>query len=170
MGLAKRVIPCLDVNAGRVVKGVNFLGLRDAGDPVEVASRYDREGADEVCFLDITASSDDRDIILHVIEAVADRVFIPLTVGGGVRRVEDVRRLLNAGADKVSINTAAVQNPDLVRAITNKVGCQCIVVAIDAKRVGNGPEARWEVFTHGGRNPTGIDVVDWAGRMGAAGA
>ena len=170
MGLAKRVIPCLDVNAGRVVKGVNFLGLRDAGDPVEVASRYDREGADEVCFLDITASSDDRDIILHVIEAVADRVFIPLTVGGGVRRVEDVRRLLNAGADKVSINTAAVQNPDLVRAITNKVGCQCIVVAIDAKRVGNGPEARWEVFTHGGRNPTGIDVVDWAGRMEASGA
>lgn len=170
MGLAKRVIPCLDVNAGRVVKGVNFLGLRDAGDPVEVASRYDREGADEVCFLDITASSDDRDLILHVIEAVADRVFIPLTVGGGVRRVEDVRRLLNAGADKVSINTAAVQNPDLVRTITNKVGCQCIVVAIDAKRVGDGPAARWEVFTHGGRKPTGIDVVDWAGRMEAAGA
>jgi len=170
VGLAKRVIPCLDVNAGRVVKGVNFLGLRDAGDPVEVASRYDREGADEVCFLDITASSDDRDLILHVIEAVADRVFIPLTVGGGVRRVEDVRRLLNAGADKVSINTAAVQNPDLVRTITNKVGCQCIVVAIDAKRVGDGPAARWEVFTHGGRKPTGIDVVDWAGRMEAAGA
>lgn len=170
MGLAKRVIPCLDVKAGRVVKGVNFVGLRDAGDPVEVAARYDREGADEVCFLDITASSDDRDIILHVIESVADRVFIPLTVGGGVRRVEDVRRLLNAGADKVSINTAAVQNPDLVRAITDKVGCQCIVIAIDAKRIEAGPAPRWEVYTHGGRNPTGIDVIEWACRMQAAGA
>ena len=170
MGLAKRVIPCLDVKAGRVVKGVNFLGLRDAGDPVEVAARYDREGADEVCFLDITASSDERDIILHVIESVAERVFIPFTVGGGVRRVEDVRRLLNAGADKVSINTAAVQNPDLVRTITDKVGCQCIVVAIDAKRAGDGPAPRWEGYTHGGRNPTGIDVLDWACRMQAAGA
>jgi imidazole glycerol-phosphate synthase subunit HisF len=164
--LAKRVIPCLDVTAGRVVKGVNFVGLRDAGDPVEIAARYDREAADELCFLDITASSDDRDILLHVIEAVAERVFIPLTVGGGVRRVEDVRRLLNAGADKVSINTAAVQNPDLVREASSIVGCQCIVVAIDAKR--NGPS--WEVFTHGGRRATGIDAVQWAQRMQTAGA
>ena len=167
MGLAKRVIPCLDVTAGRVVKGVNFVELRDAGDPVEIAARYDREGADELCFLDITASSDERDIILQVIESVAERVFIPLTVGGGVRRVEDVRRLLNAGADKVSINTAAVQNPDLVRAASDKVGNQCIVVAIDAKR-----RARdgWEVYTHGGRKPTGLDAVDWARRMQQAGA
>ncbi len=167
MSLAKRVIPCLDVTAGRVVKGVNFLQLRDAGDPVEIAARYDAEGADELCFLDITASSDDRDIIVHVIEAVAERVFIPLTVGGGVRKVEDVRRLLNAGADKVSINTAAVQDPDLVRAASDKVGNQCIVVAIDAKRVGSG---RWEVFTHGGRKATGLDVVEWARRMESAGA
>jgi cyclase len=167
MSLAKRVIPCLDVTAGRVVKGVNFLQLRDAGDPVEIAARYDAEGADELCFLDITASSDDRDIIVHVIEAVAERVFIPLTVGGGVRRVEDVRRLLNAGADKVSINTAAVQDPDLVRAASDKVGNQCIVVAIDAKRVAPG---RWEVFTHGGRKATGLDVVEWARRMESAGA
>ena len=166
MALAKRVIPCLDVTAGRVVKGVNFVGLRDAGDPVEIAARYDREAADELCFLDITASSDDRDILLHVIEAVAERVFIPLTVGGGVRRVEDVRRLLNAGADKVSINTAAVQNPGLVREASSIVGCQCIVVAIDAKR--NGPS--WEVFTHGGRRATGIDAVQWAQRMQTAGA
>ena len=166
MPLAKRVIPCLDVTAGRVVKGVNFVGLRDAGDPVEIAARYDGEGADELCFLDITASSDERDILLHMIEAVAARVFIPLTVGGGVRQVEDVRRLLNAGADKVSINTAAVQNPDLVRAASGIVGNQCIVVAIDAKR--NGPA--WEVFTHGGRRATGIDVVGWAKRMQAAGA
>jgi len=173
MGLAKRVIPCLDVTAGRVVKGVNFVGLRDAGDPVEIAERYDREGADELCFLDITASSDDRDIILHVIEAVAERVFIPLTVGGGVRKVEDVRRLLNAGADKVSINTAAVQNPALVREAADKVGCQCIVVAIDAKRRGGGApggDAGWEVYTHGGRRPTGIDAIEWARRMAAAGA
>ncbi len=167
MSLAKRVIPCLDVTAGRVVKGVNFLQLRDAGDPVEIAARYDAEGADELCFLDITASSDDRDIIVHVIEAVAERVFIPLTVGGGVRKVEDVRRLLNAGADKVSINTAAVQDPDLVRAASDKVGNQCIVVAIDAKRVSS---QRWEVFTHGGRKATGLDVVDWARRMERAGA
>jgi cyclase len=167
MGLAKRVIPCLDVTAGRVVKGVNFVELRDAGDPVEIAARYDREGADELCFLDITASSDERDIILQVIESVAERVFIPLTVGGGVRRVEDVRRLLNAGADKVSINTAAVQNPDLVRAASDKVGNQCIVVAIDAKRRAHDG---WEVYTHGGRKPTGLDAVDWARRMQQAGA
>jgi cyclase len=166
VALAKRIIPCLDVTAGRVVKGVNFVGLRDAGDPVEIAARYDEQGADEVCFLDITASSDERDILLHVIEAVAERVFIPLTVGGGVRRVEDVRRLLNAGADKVSINTAAVQNPALVREASAVVGCQCIVVAIDAKKGAAG----WEVYTHGGRKPTGLDAVDWARRMEAAGA
>jgi cyclase len=166
MGLAKRIIPCLDVAAGRVVKGVNFVGLRDAGDPVEIAARYDEQGADEVCFLDITASSDERDILLHVIEAVAERVFIPLTVGGGVRKLEDVRRLLNAGADKISINTAAVQNPDLVREASGVVGNQCIVVAIDAKRNGAG----WEVYTHGGRKPTGLDAVQWARRMQAAGA
>ncbi len=166
MPLAKRVIPCLDVTAGRVVKGVNFVGLRDAGDPVEIAARYDGEGADELCFLDITASSDERDILLNVIEAVAERVFIPLTVGGGVRRVEDVRRLLNAGADKVSINTAAVQDPQLVRAASGIVGNQCIVVAIDVKRHSTG----WEVYTHGGRKPTGVDAVAWARRMEAAGA
>jgi cyclase len=166
VGLAKRVIPCLDVTAGRVVKGVNFVGLRDAGDPVEIAARYDGEGADELTFLDITASSDERDILLHVIEAVASRVFIPLTVGGGVRKVEDVRRLLNAGADKVSINTAAVQRPELVSEASTIVGAQCIVVAIDAKRNGAG----WEVYTHGGRRATGIDVVQWAKRMQAAGA
>jgi len=164
--LAKRVIPCLDVTAGRVVKGVNFVGLRDAGDPVEIAARYDGEGADEVCFLDITASSDERDMLLHVIEAVAERVFIPLTVGGGVRQVGDVRRLLNAGADKVSINTAAVHNPQLVRDAADIVGCQCIVVAIDAKKNSTG----WEVFTHGGRKATGLDAVDWARRMAHAGA
>jgi imidazole glycerol-phosphate synthase subunit HisF len=167
MGLAKRVIPCLDVTAGRVVKGVNFLSLRDAGDPVEIAARYDAEGADELAFLDITASSDDRDILLHVIESVAAQVFIPLTVGGGVRRVEDVRRLLNAGADKVSINTAAVQNPRLVEEASGKVGNQCIVVAIDAKQKAGGG---WEVYTHGGRKATGLDAVDWARRMQAAGA
>jgi cyclase len=167
MSLAKRVIPCLDVAAGRVVKGVNFVELRDAGDPVEIAARYDAEGADELTFLDITASSDERDILLHVIEAVAAQVFIPLTVGGGVRKVEDVRRLLNAGADKVSINTAAVQNPRLVEEASGKVGNQCIVVAIDAKqRAGGG----WEVYTHGGRKPTGLDAVEWARRMQAAGA
>ena len=166
MPLAKRVIPCLDVTAGRVVKGVNFVALRDAGDPVEIAARYDEQGADELTFLDITASSDERDILLHVIEAVASKVFIPLTVGGGVRKVEDVRRLLNAGADKVSINTAAVQNPELVSEASGVVGCQCIVVAIDAKRSG----ASWEVFTHGGRKPTGLDAVEWAQRMERAGA
>jgi len=164
--LAKRIIPCLDVTAGRVVKGVNFVQLRDAGDPVEIAARYDAEGADELTFLDITASSDDRDILLHVIEAVAAQVFIPLTVGGGVRKVADVRRLLNAGADKVSINTAAVQNPELVREASSIVGNQCIVVAIDAKKSGAG----WEVFTHGGRKPTGLDAVAWARRMVEAGA
>ena len=166
MPLAKRVIPCLDVTAGRVVKGVNFVALRDAGDPVEIAARYDEQGADEVTFLDITASSDDRDILLHVIEAVASKVFIPLTVGGGVRKVEDVRRLLNAGADKVSINTAAVQNPDIVSEASSIVGCQCIVVAIDAKRQG----ASWEVFTHGGRRATGLNAIEWAQGMEKAGA
>jgi imidazole glycerol-phosphate synthase subunit HisF len=166
VGLAKRVIPCLDVTAGRVVKGVNFVALRDAGDPVEIAARYDAEGADELAFLDITASSDDRDILLHVIEAVAAKVFIPLTVGGGVRRVEDVRRLLNAGADKVSINTAAVHNPELVREAAGIVGAQCIVVAIDAKKT----RSSWQVFTHGGRKATGLDAIDWARRMADAGA
>ena len=166
MPLAKRVIPCLDVTAGRVVKGVNFVGLRDAGDPVEIAKRYDEQGADELCFLDITASSDERDILLHVIEAVAERVFIPLTVGGGVRKVEDVRRLLSSGADKVSINTAAVHNPGLVKEASRIVGNQCIVIAIDAKKKGAG----WEVFTHGGRNATGLDAIAWARKMAEAGA
>jgi len=182
--LAKRIIPCLDVTRGRVVKGVNFVELRDAGDPVEIARRYDDQGADEITFLDITASSDDRDLILHVIEEVAAQVFIPLTVGGGVRRVEDVRRLLNAGADKVSINTAAVQNPQLVADASARFGAQCIVVAIDAKRVDCGAGAHgvtgvvdgkaaggsWEVFTHGGRKPTGLDVVAWARKMQHLGA
>ena len=167
MALAKRIIPCLDVTAGRVVKGTNFVELRDAGDPVEIARRYDEQGADEVTFLDITASSDQRDIILHIIEACASQVFIPLTVGGGVRKVEDVRRLLNAGADKVSINTAAVQNPDLVSDASAKVGSQCIVVAIDAKQTAPG---QWCVFTHGGRNNTGMDVVTWAKDVAARGA
>jgi len=165
--LAKRIIPCLDVNAGRVVKGTNFVDLRDAGDPVEVARRYDEQGADEVTFLDITASSDARDIILDVVGRVAEQVFIPLTVGGGVRTVEDVRRLLNAGADKVSINTAAVNNPQIVREASAKVGSQCIVVAIDAKRRAPG---RWEVFTHGGRKGTGIDAVQWAQKIEPLGA
>jgi len=170
MGLAKRIIPCLDVTHGRVVKGVNFVGLRDAGDPVEIARRYDEQGADELTFLDITASSDERDIILHIIEAVAAQVFIPLTVGGGVRQVDDVRRLLNAGADKVSMNTSAVQNPQLVADAAARFGSQCIVVAIDAKQVSNGAAPRWEVFTHGGRNATGLDAVEWAKRMEALGA
>jgi cyclase len=165
--LAKRIIPCLDVTAGRVVKGTNFVDLRDAGDPVEIARRYDEQGADEVTFLDITASSDQRDIILSVIEACAREVFIPLTVGGGVRKVEDVRRLLNAGADKVSINTAAVNNPDLVAEASARVGAQCIVVAIDAKQTGNGA---WHVFTHGGRNDTGLDAIQWAQRVEHLGA
>lgn len=169
--LAKRIVPCLDVDAGRVVKGVNFVGIRDAGDPVEVARRYNDQGADEITFLDITASSDDRETILHVVEAVAREVFIPLTVGGGVRAVEDIRRLLNAGADKVSINTAAVRDPELVREAAQWVGSQCIVVAIDAKQVSQGNESlRWEVFTHGGRRGTGLDVLAWAQRMDALGA
>lgn len=167
MTLAKRIIPCLDVTAGRVVKGTNFVALRDAGDPVEIAARYNEQGADELTFLDITASSDQRDIILHVVEAVASQVFIPLTVGGGVRVVADVRRLLNAGADKVSMNTAAVQNPDLVAEASAKVGSQCIVVAVDAKSVAEG---HWEVFTHGGRNRTGINVLDWVRQVQALGA
>ena len=169
--LTKRIIPCLDVKDGRVVKGVNFVGLRDAGDPVEIAKRYDTQGADEVTFLDITATSDNRDLILHIIEAVADQVFIPLTVGGGVRAVADVRRLLNAGADKVGINSAAVTNPQLVADAANKYGSQCIVVAIDAKRVSlDGQVPRWEIFTHGGRQPTGIDAVEWAVKMNELGA
>lgn len=165
--LAKRIIPCLDVTAGRVVKGTNFVDLRDAGDPIEIARRYDEQGADEVTFLDITASSDQRDIILHIVEACASQVFIPLTVGGGVRKVEDVRRLLNAGADKVSMNTAAVQNPDLVFDASSKVGSQCIVVAIDAKQVAPG---QWHVFTHGGRNDTGLDAIEWAKKVTTLGA
>ena len=179
MGLAKRIIPCLDVTAGRVVKGVNFVGLRDAGDPVEIARRYDDQGADELTFLDITASSDDRDLILHIIESVAAQVFIPFTVGGGVRSVNDVRRLLNAGADKVSINTSAVLNPQLVADASGRYGAQCIVVAIDAKRVDGALEAtrtpeaaplRWEVYTHGGRKPTGLDALEWGRKMQALGA
>lgn len=167
MTLAKRIIPCLDVTAGRVVKGVNFLELRDAGDPVEIARRYDEQGADELTFLDITASSDGRDLILDIIEAVASQVFIPLTVGGGVRTVDDVRRLLNAGADKVGINTSAVTNPQLIADATDKYGSQCIVVAIDAKRVGDN---KWEVFTHGGRTATGLDAIEWARKMSQLGA
>jgi cyclase len=174
MALAKRIIPCLDVTAGRVVKGVNFVELRDAGDPVEIARRYDEQGADELTFLDITATSDGRDLILPIIEAVASQVFIPLTVGGGVRAVEDVRRLLNAGADKISMNSSAVANPQLVRDAAGKYGSQCIVVAIDAKRVATGKDgegaARWEVFTHGGRKATGLDAVQWARQMAEYGA
>lgn len=166
-GLARRIIPCLDVTAGRVVKGVNFVALRDAGDPVEIARRYDEQGADELTFLDITASSDERDIILHVIEAVAAQVFIPLTVGGGVREVADVRRLLNAGADKVSINTAGIDDPDFIARVSSRYGAQCIVCAIDAKAVAPG---RWEVFTHGGRRPTGLDAIEWAQRVCGLGA
>ena len=166
MSLAKRIIPCLDVDNGRVVKGVQFVDIRDAGDPVEVARRYDEEGADEITFLDITASSDNRDTIVHVVERVAEEVFIPLTVGGGIRCVDDVRTMLNAGADKVAINTAAVFNPEFVREVAEKVGSQCIVVAIDAKQVsGEGEPLRWEIFTHGGRKPTGLDAVAWAQKM-----
>lgn len=171
MSLAKRIIPCLDVTNGRVVKGVNFVALRDAGDPVEISRRYDEQGADELTFLDITASSDNRDLILHIIEAVASQVFIPLTVGGGVRQVDDVRRLLNAGADKVSINTSAVVNPQLVADASDHYGSQCIVVAIDAKKVGTADDVpRWEVFTHGGRKATGLDAVEWAQKMQTLGA
>ncbi len=171
MSLAKRIIPCLDVDAGRVVKGVRFVEIRDAGDPVEVARRYDEQGADEITFLDITASSDERDTIVHVVEQVASQVFIPLTVGGGIRSVDDVRRMLNAGADKVAINTAAVRDPELVRAAARRFGAQCLVVAVDAKRAG-GTEAapRWEVYTHGGRRATGLDAVEWAVRMADYGA
>jgi imidazole glycerol-phosphate synthase subunit HisF len=165
--LAKRIIPCLDVTGGRVVKGVNFVELRDAGDPVEIAARYNEQGADELTFLDITATSDGRDLILPIIEAVASQVFIPLTVGGGVRTVADVRRLLNAGADKVSFNSAAVADPEVIRAASDKYGAQCIVVAIDAKRQAEGG---WHVYTHGGRKDTGLDAVDWARRMAAQGA
>ena len=170
MGLARRVIPCLDVTAGRVVKGVNFVGLRDAGDPVEIARRYDSEGADELAFLDITASSDGRDLIVGVVEAVVAEVFIPLTVGGGVRTVADVRRLLNAGADKVSINTAAVERPALVAEAADRYGSQCIVVAVDARRVPAADPVRWEVYTHGGRRPTGRDALEWGLAVQRAGA
>jgi cyclase len=171
MGLAKRIIPCLDVDNGRVVKGVKFVEIRDAGDPVEVARRYDEEGADEITFLDITASHEDRDTIVHVVEQVASEVFIPLTVGGGIRSVADIRRMLNAGADKVAINTAAVFNPEFVKEAAGRVGSQCIVVAIDAKQVDRGDDGpRWEIFTHGGRKPTGIDAVEWARRMVEYGA
>jgi cyclase len=170
MGLAKRIIPCLDVTSGRVVKGINFVGLRDAGDPVEIARRYDDQGADELCFLDITASSDERGLILSIIEEVAAQVFIPLTVGGGVRSVADVRNLLNAGADKVSINTAAVLDPQLVAEASGKVGSQCIVVAIDAKRSADADPPRWEVFTHGGRRSSGLDALDWGRRVQELGA
>jgi cyclase len=171
MSLAKRIIPCLDVDNGRVVKGVKFVDIRDAGDPVEIARRYDREGADEITFLDITATHDNRDTIVHVVEQVAGEVFIPLTVGGGIRTLEDIRRMLNAGADKVGINSAAVANPEFVRDAAERFGSQCIVVAIDAKKVSQPGEAnRWEIFTHGGRKPTGIDAVEWAKKMVGYGA
>jgi imidazole glycerol-phosphate synthase subunit HisF len=168
--LAKRIIPCLDVKDGRVVKGVNFVGLRDAGDPVEVAQRYDEEGADELTFLDITASHERRRIILDVVARTAETVFMPLTVGGGVRELQDIRDLLNAGSDKVSINTAAVQKPEFVKAAAERFGSQCIVVAIDAKRVADSVPLRWEVYTHGGRTPTGLDAIEWAQRMETYGA
>ena len=171
MALAKRIIPCLDVDNGRVVKGVNFVDIRDAGDPVEVAARYNREGADEITFLDITASSDDRETTVHMVEAIASEVFIPLTVGGGIRKVEDIRTMLNAGADKVAINTAAIHNPELVKDAAEYYGSQCIVVAIDAKKVSKeGEPNRWDIFTHGGRNDTGIDAVEWAKKMADYGA
>ncbi len=166
MALAKRIIPCLDVDNGRVVKGVNFVGIRDAGDPVEVARRYNQQGADEITFLDITATSDDRETLVHVVEQVASEVFIPLTVGGGIRTLDDIRKMLNAGADKVSINSAAVFRPEFVQEASDHFGSQCIVVAIDAKRV----DDHWEIFTHGGRKATGIDVVEWAKKMQAFGA
>lgn len=167
MALAKRIIPCLDVDKGRVVKGVNFVGIRDAGDPVEIAKRYNDQGADEITFLDITASHEGRETTVHMVEAIAEQVFIPLTVGGGIRELEDIRRMLNAGADKVSINSAAVYNPDFVKAASDKFGAQCIVVAIDAKQVGDN---HWEIFTHGGRKPTGINAVEWAVKMAQYGA
>lgn len=171
MGLAKRIIPCLDVENGRVVKGVQFVDIRDAGDPVEVAKRYNEAGADEITFLDITASHEERDTTVHTVERIAGEVFIPLTVGGGIRKIEDIRTMLNAGADKVSINTAAVFNPDFVKAAADRFGAQCIVVAIDAKKVSAPQEEdRWEIFTHGGRKPTGLDAVEWATKMEAYGA
>ena len=167
MALAKRIIPCLDVDKGRVVKGVNFVGIRDAGDPVEIAKRYNDQDADEITFLDITASHEGRDTTVHMVEAIAEQVFIPLTVGGGIRELDDIRRMLNAGADKVSINSAAVYNPEFVKAASDKFGAQCIVVAIDAKQVGDN---HWEIFTHGGRKPTGINAVEWAVKMAEFGA
>lgn len=170
MSLAKRIIPCLDVDNGRVVKGVQFVDIRDAGDPVEIARRYDEQGADEITFLDITASSDDRETIVHVVEDVASQVFIPLTVGGGIRTIDDVRRMLNAGADKVAINTAAVFNPEFVKEAADHFGAQCIVVAIDAKQVSDGDNPRWEIFTHGGRKPTGLNAIEWARKMADYGA
>ena len=173
MGLAKRIIPCLDVDNGRVVKGVQFVDIRDAGNPVEVARRYNEEGADEITFLDITASHEARDTTVKIVEKIASEVFIPLTVGGGIRECQDIRRMLNAGADKVGINTAAIHNPDLVREASNRFGSQCIVVAIDAKQVAiatDAQPARWEIFTHGGRKPTGIDAVEWAVKMTGYGA
>ncbi|MFL0797517.1 MAG: imidazole glycerol phosphate synthase subunit HisF [Cellvibrionaceae bacterium] len=171
MALAKRIIPCLDVENGRVVKGVNFVDIRDAGDPVEVARRYNEQGADEITFLDITATHEGRDTTVHTVERMASEVFIPLTVGGGIRTVDDIRTMLNAGADKVSINSAAVKNPDFVKEASDRFGAQCIVVAIDAKKVSSeGETPRWEIFTHGGRKPTGIDAVEWAVRMTEYGA
>ena len=171
MALAKRIIPCLDVAQGRVVKGVNFVGIRDAGDPVEIARRYNEAGADEITFLDITASHEERDTTVHTVEQIAREVFIPLTVGGGIRALQDIRTMLNAGADKVSINTAAIHNPDLVREAAARFGSQCIVVAIDVKRVsGEGEPSRYELFTHGGRKPTGIEAVEWANKMAEYGA
>ncbi|WP_461537203.1 imidazole glycerol phosphate synthase subunit HisF [Spongorhabdus nitratireducens] len=171
MGLAKRIIPCLDVDQGRVVKGVQFVDIRDAGDPVEVARRYNDQGADEITFLDITASHEDRDTMVHTVERMASEVFIPLTVGGGIRKVEDIRTMLNAGADKVSINTAAIFNPEIVRESAERFGSQCIVVAIDAKKVSQPGELdRWEIFTHGGRKPTGLDAIEWAIKMDQLGA
>ena len=170
MGLARRIIPCLDVEAGRVVKGVNFVAIRDAGDPVEIARRYNEQGADELTFLDITASHEGRDTTVHTVEKIAEQVFIPLTVGGGIRKLEDIRQMLNAGADKVAINTAAIHDPQLVPEAAARFGSQCIVVAIDARQVGGGDSSRWELFTHGGRKPTGIDAIEWATRMAGYGA
>jgi cyclase len=171
VGLAKRIIPCLDVDNGRVVKGVNFVDIRDAGDPVEVAKRYNQQGADEITFLDITATHEGRDTTIHTVENIASEVFIPLTVGGGIRSVEDIRTMLNAGADKVGINSAAINNPDLIKIAAERFGSQCIVVAIDAKQVSTeGQPLRWEIFTHGGRNPTGINAVEWAKKMVTNGA
>ena len=164
MSLAKRIIPCLDVRDGRVVKGVQFVDIKDAGDPVEVAKGYDEQGADEITFLDITASHEGRDTLVHMVESIAEQVFIPLTVGGGIRKAQDVRIMLNAGADKVAVNSAAIFNPDLIRQLSEQFGCQCIVIAIDAKKVSSAPN-KWEIFTHGGRNSTGIDAVEWAVKM-----